>query len=272
MPTGVARPWAWVSASRSRACAPPSMVTRRATGRRARPSSVKVDHDTVVAHGIARDVVSAATTASGARCPSRSSPRGRRRGGSTATMSAGCLSIIVSRSCADFIASSCSRTTCPLTTVQLFDPASQLPWRRGLEPVIDMFPSPFNRYRASSRTGVTRALHERRTGVLIERPAFLRGRRVADNGRHGRPFRRAARAAADRRRVPRRGIHRAVVRRVPRRQPRLTVFVRRTEHRVFSRAHRGALQGAAGGGRSDAGARGGRPAHAAARRHAPARQ
>ena len=32
MPTGVARPWAWVAASRSASVAPPSMVTRRAAG------------------------------------------------------------------------------------------------------------------------------------------------------------------------------------------------------------------------------------------------
>ena len=61
MPTGVARPWAWVAASRSASVAPPSMVTRRAAGSTLRGLHLReVDHDAVVAHGIAGDVVPAA--------------------------------------------------------------------------------------------------------------------------------------------------------------------------------------------------------------------
>ena len=61
MPTGVARPWAWVAASRSASVAPPSMVTRRAPGSTRRGLHLReVDYDTVVAHGIAGDVVPAA--------------------------------------------------------------------------------------------------------------------------------------------------------------------------------------------------------------------
>ena len=80
MPTGVARPWAWVAASRSaeRGAALDGDAAR--AGVDARGLHLReVDHEPVVAQGVAGDVVPAA--ADGEQepvAPSRSSPRGRR--------------------------------------------------------------------------------------------------------------------------------------------------------------------------------------------------
>ncbi len=73
MPTGVARPWAWVAASRSASVAPPSMVDAAPGGVHSRGLHLRqVDHEPVVAHGIAGDVVPAAADGEhAARCPAR---------------------------------------------------------------------------------------------------------------------------------------------------------------------------------------------------------